>query len=193
MEAIMISDRPKWCALMMNGIKKIEIRKNKALAGAIQKLIQKYGYAEIYVYCTKDKKETKPLLIKHCSAISNNPLNKYETRLCNGKVLFKFRCYNVEEIKPKVKFGLLHTYNTYETETFEINPLLNKCCLSYEELDSYLKLKVGYAIHIECLEIFDRPKELSEFSVRVFPNRKGNLFTRYLTKAPQNMVYVEAL
>ena len=36
MKAIMISIKPKWCAKIMNGEKTIEVRKNKALANAIQ-------------------------------------------------------------------------------------------------------------------------------------------------------------
>ena len=51
----MISIKPKWCAKIMNGEKTIEVRKNKALATAIQKLIDENGYAEIYVYCSKDR------------------------------------------------------------------------------------------------------------------------------------------
>ena len=46
MKAIMISIKPKWCAKIMNGEKTIEVRKNKALANAIQKLIDENGYAD---------------------------------------------------------------------------------------------------------------------------------------------------
>ena len=54
-KAILICIKPKWCAKILNGEKTIEVRKNKALANAIQKLIDEYGYAEFYVYCTKGK------------------------------------------------------------------------------------------------------------------------------------------
>ena len=57
--------------------------------------------------------------------------------------------------------------------------------------------KPFYAIHISKLEIFDRPKELSEF-VKCDNNhiRIGNCFIGFggiprLTKAPQNYCYVE--
>ena len=43
MKAIMISIKPKWCAKIMNGEKTIEVMKNKALANAIQKLIDQNG------------------------------------------------------------------------------------------------------------------------------------------------------
>ena len=54
MKAIMISDHAKWCALMMNKKKTVEVRKGTTLYKAIQKLIDENGYADIYVYCTKD-------------------------------------------------------------------------------------------------------------------------------------------
>lgn len=79
MKAIMISIKPKWCAKIMNGEKTIEIRKNKALATAIQKLIDVNGYAEIYVYCSKSN---------YLGYISNRYV---------GKVVFKFRCYKIDD------------------------------------------------------------------------------------------------
>lgn len=196
MEAIMISIKPKWCAKIMNGDKTIEVRKNKALAKAIQKLIDKYGYAEIYVYCSKDGELFYNKITEKWFALKSRNIKKVH-RLSNGVVKFKFRCYKVEEIRPKVKLGLLNTYNTYETETLAINPLLEKCCLSYEELDLYLKWKIGYAIHISDLEIFDRPKELREFDRCILTEDLSHdnithIHQRYkIIKAPQNFCYVE--
>ena len=54
MKAILMSVHAKWCALMMNGDKKVEVRRGTALYKAIQKLIDENGYADIYDYCTKD-------------------------------------------------------------------------------------------------------------------------------------------
>ena len=127
MKAILISDHAKWCALMMNGIKKIEVRKEN-VGKTVQKLIDEQGFADIYVYCTKSTlKVSGKYGYKKELVVNGN--------VVNGKVVFKFRCYKAEEIKPKVKLGLLNTYNTYETETLVIDPLLEKSCLSFEELD----------------------------------------------------------
>ena len=51
----------------------------------------------------------------------------------------------------------------YQTETLYQEDILGKSCLLAFELDDYLQGKTGTAIHINDLEIFDKPKELSEF------------------------------
>lgn len=186
MKAIMIAIKAKWCAKIMNGDKTIEVRKNKALANAIQKLIEENGYADIYVYCSKGKERLVNLIDDsfYCGA---------STRL-NGKVIFKFRCYKVEEIK--------YHFGYYDMGKWTESYILENSCLSAEELNTYLQASkeydetkvsrvYGYAIHISDLEIFDKPKELSDFRKyyrsKEFPqNRSWNL-----TKAPQNMVYIE--
>ena len=166
-KAIMISDKPRYCALMMNGDKTIEVRKNKALATAIQKLINKNGYADIYGYCSKD---TKNLLHKNCADIywvedkdfrnKNKQLGLQTQSILNGKVLFKFRCYKVEEIELNKNHFINEQYSTDELDYEE---LLEQSCLSAKEIDDYLQCEIGYAIHISNLEIFDRPRELGEF------------------------------
>lgn len=55
------------------------------------------------------------------------------------------------------------------------NKLFEESCLSYDQLDQYLKQKDGYALHISNLKIFDKPKELHEYNI---------------IKAPQNMMRV---
>lgn len=184
MKAIMISDKPKWCALMMNGKKNVEVRKNKALASAIQKLITEYGYADIYVYCSKDKKDflVNADLIRPPFPHPRTYMLGHKDYSLNGKVLFKFRCYKVEE---------WHNYSWQE--------ITKNACLTDDELRDYSKGVASlYCVHISDLEIFDKPKELSEF--RIFPKLKSiendedfYLFTygKPLTKAPQNFCYVE--
>ena len=194
MKAIMISIKPQHLVNILNGKKPIEVRKNKALANATKKMIAEQGYAQFLVYCSKDKgnnlhKNRNGWFVNEMNVIFVDGKPIYENY--NGKVVCSFKCYKVEDIKPKVKLGILNTYNTYETETLVINPLLEKCCLSYEELDLYLEWKNGYAIHISDLKIFDTPKELGEFKhERKFENTPITEITR-LTKAPQNYCYVE--
>ena len=195
MKGILISDKPKWCFLMMSGDKGIEVRTSKALAKAVQNLIDDYGYADIYVYCSKD---TKYGLVwdKYGKGIVNSRLFPYAKgcpenhRLVNGKVIFKFECRKVEEIKK------------LNDET-----LLKKSCLTKTELINYLLsskyslvMNNGYALHISNLTIFEKPKELGEFYK--FFERKDEYMTCMfacrkschkcqLTKAPQNFCYVE--
>ena len=197
----MISIKPKWCAKIMNGEKTIEVRKNKALANAIQKLIDENGYADIYVYCTKDKN-----LIYTDGTDGKGDYVDYkyydsykgdENDIGSGRVVFKFRCREVKEISWQI--GL------HELEQQPFSDFLDKCCLSYFELKDYLNMENGYAIHISDLEIFDEPKELSEFRYATCPKTnceyckynktvEGDLYCtrKTLTKAPQNFCCVES-
>lgn len=188
MKSLLIAIKPKWCALMMNGDKTVEVRTSKTLATAIQKLIDEYGYADIYVYCSKDGGN----LVYGTEYRGGNFVDEYGiTRgyskqkaneifgLLNSKVLFKFRCYKVEE---------------YPYISGEYDKLIGSCLSEKELLDySTIKFENGirfvktiYAIHISNLEIFDKPKELSEFS-----NCDKYPYTKYIGKAPQNFCYVE--
>lgn len=200
MKAILISDHAQWCALMMNEKKTIEVRKGTALYKATKKLIDEYGFAEFYVYCTKQK----PYLQRW---ERNNEIlyftDKWNKKISlNGKVAFKFRCYKVEEIKNNLAMRFF-------TESFNEKELLEKSCLNEDELFWYLapqELKAkccGYAIHISDLEIFDKPKELSEFRLYMKDKCMTSkcLFqkdymcevecNKPLTKAPQNFCYVD--
>ena len=199
-KAILISIKPKWCAKIMNGEKTIEVRKNRALANAIQKLIDEQGFADIYVYCSK----SKPYLYGDKSVYEGKQesfwVQKIEGNgivpLLNGKVVFKFRCYKVEEIKNNLAMRFF-------TESANEKELLKKSCLNSDQLFWYLapqELKVkccGYAIHISDLEIFDKPKELNEFyhwtdkKIQWYSVGEKVKVMVSLTNAPQNYCYVE--
>lgn len=226
MKAVLISVHAKWCALMMNGKKTVEVRKGTALYKAIQKLIDEYGYADIYVYCTKGK----PYLGKKEIGRNfyNEPIYTYDLDYgetfkgsgnkkfyssvgvysINGKVIFKFRCYKVEEIKlPYTKFGTnewvgCENERKWQTPTMNEDKLLDLSCLQELELYGYLKGKTSTAIHISDLEIFDKPKELSEFGKREKIIECYNAETNYhtvkyrkckLTKTPQSWCYIEVI
>lgn len=68
--------------------------------------------------------------------------------------------------------------------------LSTKTCLSYEQLDNYLKKKKGYALHISNLKIFDKPKRCQDdflYQRKIEPNFYN---VEYFRKAPQNMMKV---
>lgn len=185
-KAILISIKPKYVAKILNGEKTIEVRKNKALASAIQKLIDENGFVEFYVYCTKSSLK-----------VSGKHGYKKEFVVCgnvvNGKVAFKFRCYKVEEISWQI--------GVYELEQQWFSDFLDKCCLGFVELKNYLNKKNGYAIHINDLEIFDKPKELNEFykvghyeDISDYFTDEKQINSKWcipLKKAPQNFCYME--
>ena len=197
MKAILISIKPKWCALMMNGDKTIEVRKEN-VGKAFQKLIDEYGFADVYVYCTKGKEKLYGCGLTDVDGEGGNIyfadkkedlMEINETGFLNGKVLFKFRCYKVEEIK-------LNLAMRFFTKTLNEKELGDKTCLLGVEIFNYLKNKTGYAIHISELEIFDKPKELSEFETTKqqlvdIGQEQPILQNIKLTKAPESFCYIE--
>lgn len=91
--------------------------------------------------------------------------------------------------------------NTYSQEYGSM--LIGESCLSQEEIYNYLnnnKLcmygKKGYAVHISQLEIFDKPKDISEFkrcTAKTCIYGKCHKYMhclKSLTKAPQSWCYV---
>ena len=114
--------------------------------------------------------------------------NKKVDNDLNGKIVAEFDG-EVEEITHG--YGKYGEY--YQTKTLGLMSLREHSCISSDKLSKYLKSgdevsKVGYAIHIKNLHIFDKPKELSD--VYKIVDVGGMLFTDTLKKAPQNMMYV---
>lgn len=180
--------------------------------------------SKMLLYCTK----AKPYLTRNDLLDENAHWYKHwqlvgelakkhiygDTPILNGKIVGECD-FEVEEIK--YRFGYYNMGDWFESY------ILKKACLSAEELDRYLQASknydenkvpnpCGYAIHIKNLEIYDEPRDLSEYSKKVEHCKcdkcldhckhyyaKNNIThttntdcTKYtiLYKAPQNMMYV---
>ena len=216
MKAIMKSIKPKTCANIMNLIQSILVIKNKREAMAIQKLIDVQGYAEIYVYCSKINKKHYHLIESIDTDIGKKEYEidyyigseDYLDYCYEGKIAFKFRCYKIEEIEVGTKENIdQKDYSTFYSSVDEMKLFKASCLDAYKILkyagycDDFFrayKYKI-YAIHISDLEIFDKPKELSEFKhYKRFDCYNADFdytTTEYrkirLTKAPQNFCCVE--
>lgn len=127
----------------------------------IRKTMPKCGLPiDVYIYCTKDKKYA-------------NLVNR--GGFLTGMVVAKFTLNEIQEIR------------------FDDKEIQKQACLTEDELFDYLfinepyheDMHKGYAIHITELEIFDKPKELSEFDIKV----RNNVYRK--RKAPQSWCYVE--
>lgn len=68
-----------------------------------------------------------------------------------GKVRYKFKSYNAVHFKPQ-----------YTTE-YEWSRIANVLCVANKWAKEYYNGDDGYLIRIENPEVFDKPKELSEF------------------------------
>ena len=183
-KSILLSIRPQWVAKILNGEKTIEVRKQ----------FPKDYVGWVYIYCTK----SKPYLWKgayrpYHTVDTHNPFNyywhcnpKYRSDF-NGKVIARFWCDKVEEI---LNYGLARR------SEIMMKDILEKSCLTMNELNEYAPHKEYkendfiYAIHISELEIFDRPKYLTEYYKSYVETEKG-IYYQVLTKAPQNYCYIE--
>ena len=143
---------------------------------------------KLLLYCTK----AKPYLTMTTDFVSFKHFDCYNEDLgcLNGKIVGECD-FEVERIiyretdKNNYSFG---------TETLTPDELLDKSCLTTLELCKYIgsnpnwtKGDYGYAIHIKNLHIFDKPRELSEYS-----KLTGDYF-QPLDKAPQNMMRCDNL
>ena len=107
-----------------------------------------------------------------------------------GKVVAKFTLNKVEEIQYS------HEKRQYFSESLSEKDLLSKSCLTDVELFQYLLFReVGYTWHIDNLEIFNQPKEISEFEHQVIYENVYTNEKRYLReplrKAPKTFCYIE--
>ena len=202
MKAILISIKPKYVAKILNGEKTIEIRKTcpKQLRGDTP---IKPEPVDVYIYCTKGTQLIKYVGDYYATDLFKNLEGQPTTpKLMNGKVVAKFTLNKVEEIKCNLAMRFF-------TESANEKKLLEKSCLDSDQLFWYLapqELKAkccGYAWYISNLEIFDKPKELSEFRKlgKKCEYQGRDTFCDYcshcdcigdeLTKAPQSWQFIE--
>lgn len=139
------SIRPKWVEKILNKEKKWEIRKDcpSRLKPPFTALI----------YCTRAKSKWR---YWNYEAYENS---KGEVVYAQQHVIGEFTCDKIEKI--------VFTGNGYfiaGKDKAYTNKVANESCLDFDDLVNYLGDKGGYALHISDLKIYDKPKELSEFS-----------------------------
>lgn len=180
MKSILLSIKPKYVELIARGEKTIEVRKS-----APQEVPFK-----AYIYESRNGGHR----CKHCnekdSCYSYAPKNVgcYNGR---GKVIGEFICNNASELDY-----VYYWNNGYEFAT----------CLTYRQVADYGKGKTLYGWHISDLKIYDKPRELSEFSrpcsysglcfscKRTSFKKDGNLLCNTkITRPPKSWMYVEDL
>lgn len=196
MKAILLSIRPEHLVNILNGKKTVEIRKSKLPLNV-----------PVYLYCTKGKPQLGCHTVYKSNIRSNENGIRVFTKLgtlskkdyFNGKVVAKCIFSEVDNYELTYKFNGDWAYLIPEED-------LKKTCLPYEEVEAYGDPKPLYFYHITNLEIFNEPKELSEFNrcdgfidcckCKYYPlsNNMGvNCKYRPITKAPQSWCYVEEL
>lgn len=150
-KAVMISIQPKWCKLIANGKKTIEVRKTKP------KLQPPF---KVYIYATKSYNNKNTLLV---NAGGKNVSIWYAG---NGTVIGEFVCDYIDELH---EYELIPQGNSYLYEKARLDLFFEQSCLSYGMLSEYRKnlpyYRPLYGWHISNLVIYDEPKELREFGL----------------------------
>jgi len=150
-KAVLLSIQPRWCELIANRKKTVEVRRTRPKLGEPFK---------VYIYCTKSKKEflqSRNNVLFYCEDedfIGGHGAGLY-IRL-NGKVIGEFTCDGITKLRAD---NILQAYYNNTKET----------CLSDEEIKRYANGGKLYYWHISNLVIYEEPKELSEFGLRHAP------------------------
>lgn len=144
---------------------------------------------KLLLYCTK----SKPYLYGHY--IGFETLYHYDLtndkkvfdrhKVLNGKIVAECDCEKVEEIFCEMLDNGVGSYPIYYSETLDCIEELSG--LDTNDLANYLSQKiggekVGYALHLSNLKIFDKP--LTFERNYIYKETHGNLL---ISKAPQNM------
>lgn len=179
MKSILLSIKPKYVELIASGEKTIEVRKTAPKCETPFKC---------YIYMTQGK-------LKDLGIYSEWV---YKNRM---KVIGEFICDKVYPIKNRGS-----SFSVADEEQGVTNEIARQSCLYYDDMVSYFGNKDGFGWHISDLKIYDKPKELSEFSrpcsygglcfscKRTSFKKDGNLFCNTkITRPPQSWMYVEEL
>lgn len=184
MKSILLSIKPKYVELIASGQKTIEVRKT-----APQEVPFK-----CYIYESRNGGHR----CKHCnekdSCYSYAPKNVgcYNG---SGKVIGYFICDKVDE----------YPYDYCDGVDIDDDTIL-ETAIDREDINIYAKGKTLYGWHISDLKIYDKPRELSEFSrpcsysglcfscKRTSFKKDGNLLCNTkITRPPQSWMRVEDL
>lgn len=194
MKEILMSIRPQWCEKIFNGSKTIEVRKSRPSIPTPFK---------VYVYQTKIRFKVRDWQ-ENFQSIIFTPNGGAEDG--NGKVIGSFVCDKVYKIVPDGEYYS----NGYDID----DDMLSETCLGRGYLKGYGLGYTLYGWHITNLKIYDKPRELSDFSKYGYKylggccvnnNCKNYVYNGYyqppeckidgcfLKRPPQSWQYVEKL
>lgn len=161
MKSVLISIKPKWCELIANGKKTIEVRKTRP----------KYDTPfKCYIYCTLSELLTRSHYNGKIYVATNkkyqNALERNGNTTLSGKVIGEFICNKIDRLA-------VCGYDNRNTELRRVDDnltaydldydYLNKCQLSLCNIKKYSNGSGLYSWHISDLVIYDKPKGLAEF------------------------------
>lgn len=156
MKAVLLSIRPNWCKKILDGEKTVEVRRTCPVHGTPFK---------VYIYCTLAGSDSLFMDVLNRDVAAWNSGGWPEKK---GRVIGEFTCKKIT--------GLTHVGETGSWEPASLyvmapgsyykpaDELLEAACMSKETAEKYLKGRDGYGWHISDLKIYDKPRDLDEFS-----------------------------
>ena len=188
MKSVLISIQPKWCELIANGSKTIEVRKTKPKLET---------HFKVYIYCTYGQGliENNDMCYPNMLLEQKVSKNAIWGNCCNGKVIGEFVCDRIYEIGYDYFYPVGYNVSMDEISRKE---LYEKSCLSFNQIDDYLNMKLGYGWHISNLVIYDKPRDLDYFRKPIDCHRgkyRENCIGCWdceITRPPQSWCYVES-
>lgn len=172
-KAVLISVRPKWCELIADGKKTIEVRKT------LPKIPTPF---QCYIYCTKDQGNEGSAT--HFYESDNGTFSsdgKTFAAFLSGTVIGEFVCDRMDTLSGR---GVA-------TEEY-----LRDACLTVDQYNAYRKGRVTYFWHISNLVIYDESKKLSDFrlyNTSAVIEHGLPMPTHEIKRPPQSWCYVEEL
>lgn len=194
MKAVLLSIRPNWCKKILDGEKTVEVRRTCPVHGTPFK---------VYIYCTNARPRLALADVfrgNWCAEVAEiSGYSKDDAErtfdIFNGRVIGEFTCKKIT--------GLTHVGETGSWEPaclYVMSPgsyykpadeLLEAACMSKETAEKYLKGRDGLAWHISDLKIYDKPRELREFTG--LQSTQFGMRPVEITRPPQSWRYVEEL
>ena len=172
MKSVLISIKPKWCELIANGQKTVEVRKTRP------KLETPF---KVYIYRTKG-------YVRHLCGVTwwNMPVG--------GNVIGEFVCDDINTT------DVVHGNEEVGWYVNNMHAVKGSCLDEHDILCYCPKESTIYGWHISDLVIYDEPKELDDFEIEckggcdipyVYYPPCDNCRKNRLTRPPQSWCYVE--
>lgn len=156
MKAILMSIRPEWCDLIIRGQKTLEVRKTRP------KLETPF---KVYIYCTLSGSDSLFMDVLNRDVAAWNRGGWPEKK---GRVIGEFVCDKIDKL---VHVGTMMDINILTLDILTLDgwykpagELLQAACLTEAAAKKYLQGRNGYGWHISNLKIYDKPRDLDEFS-----------------------------
>ena len=187
-KSVLISIQPKWCELIANGKKTVEVRKTAPKLQTPFKCYIYYTRGHDMLWVTDERhRDIGIACLANAKALGG--ANK-----ANSKVIGEFVCDYIDEFSCDSRaHRKLSEWGS---------------CLTEQEIQDYCNGQTLYGWHISDLKIYDTPKELGEFRKAGYMTEEQWLYALYpnthchyaawakrfeIKHAPQSWCYIEEL